>query len=31
MIAKLRRLLGKATTIFGERRVGELTSQEIAE
>jgi integrase len=29
-IRKLRWLLGKATTVFGERRVGELTSEEIA-
>jgi integrase len=27
---KLRWLLGKATAVFGERRIGELTSQEIA-
>src|SRR5216117_4139127 len=30
-IEKLRYLLSKATAIFGERRIGELTSQEIAE
>jgi integrase len=30
-IAKLRWLLGKATAVFGARRLGELTSQEIAE
>ena len=30
-IEKLRYLLSKATTVFGERKVGELTSQEIAE
>jgi hypothetical protein len=30
-IAKLRYLLGKATLVFGERRIGHLTSQEIAE
>src|ERR687892_510626 len=30
-IEKLRYLLGKATAVFGDRRVGELTSQEIAE
>jgi integrase len=30
-IAKLRYLLGKAIAIFGERRIGHLTSQEIAE
>jgi len=30
-IVKLRYLLGKATAIFGERRIGHLTSQEIAE
>ena len=29
-IAKLRWLLAKATTAFGERRIGELTSQEIS-
>jgi integrase len=29
-IEKLRYLLGKATTVFGDRRIGELTSQEIA-
>jgi integrase len=29
-IAKLRYLLGKATAVFGDRFVGELTSQEIA-
>jgi hypothetical protein len=29
-IKKLRWLLGKATAVFGERRIGELTSQEIA-
>jgi integrase len=30
-IEKLRYLLGKATAVFGDRRIGELTSQEIAE
>jgi hypothetical protein len=30
-IEKLRWLLAKATAVFGERRIGELTSQEIAE
>jgi hypothetical protein len=30
-IEKLRYLLSKATAVFGERRIGELTSQEIAE
>jgi integrase len=30
-IEKLRYLLGKATSVFGDRRIGELTSQEIAE
>jgi integrase len=30
-IDKLRYLLGKATVVFGDRRIGELTSQEIAE
>jgi hypothetical protein len=30
-IAKLRYLLSKATAVFGDRRIGELTSQEIAE
>ena len=30
-IEKLRYLLGKATAAFGDRRIGELTSQEIAE
>jgi site-specific recombinase XerC len=30
-IEKLRWLLGKATAVFGHRRIGELTSQEIAE
>jgi hypothetical protein len=30
-IEKLRYLLGKATAVFGDRKVGELTSQEIAE
>lgn len=30
-ISKLRWLLGKATAVFGERRVSELTSQEIGE
>lgn len=30
-IEKLRWLLGKAIAVFGDRRVGELTSQEIAE
>jgi integrase len=30
-IEKLRYLLGKATVVFGERQIGELTSQEIAE
>jgi len=30
-IGKLRYLLGKATVVFGDRRVGELTSREIAE
>src|ERR671935_901830 len=30
-IEKLRYLLGKATVVFGERKIGELTSQEIAE
>lgn len=30
-IAKLRWLLDKAIAVFGERRIGELTSQEIAE
>src|ERR671918_2819363 len=30
-IEKLRYLLGKATSLFGERRIGELTPQEIAE
>jgi integrase len=30
-IEKLRYLLGKATAVFGERKIGELTSQEIAE
>src|SRR5437870_4335817 len=29
-IEKLHYLLGKATTAFGDRKVGELTSQEIA-
>jgi hypothetical protein len=29
-IDKLRYLLGKATAVFGDRRIGELTSQEIA-
>ena len=28
---KLRYLLGKTTVVFGDRRIGELTSQEIAE
>src|SRR6266545_3297030 len=30
-IEKLRYLLGKATAVFGDRKIGELTSQEIAE
>jgi hypothetical protein len=30
-IEKLRWLLGKAIAVFGDRRIGELTSQEIAE
>jgi hypothetical protein len=30
-IEKLRYLLGKATSVFGDRRIDELTSQEIAE
>jgi hypothetical protein len=30
-IEKLRYLLSKATAVFGERRIGELTPQEIAE
>jgi len=30
-IEKLRWLLSKATGVFGQRRIGELTSQEIAE
>src|SRR5215211_4510428 len=30
-IEKLRYLLNKATVVFGDRRIGELTSQEIAE
>ena len=30
-IEKLRYLLGKATVVFGDRMIGELTSQEIAE
>ena len=30
-IEKLRYLLSKATAMFGERRIGELTSQEIAD
>jgi integrase len=30
-IEKLRWLLSKATTVFGDRRIGELTSQEIAD
>jgi len=30
-IEKLRYLLSKATVVFGERKIGELTSQEIAE
>ena len=30
-IEKLRWLLSKATAVFGERRIGELTAQEIAE
>src|SRR5438477_8641549 len=30
-IEKLRYLLSKATAVFGDRRIGELTSQEIAE
>src|SRR6266516_3365510 len=30
-IEKLRYLLSKATAVFGKRRIGELTSQEIAE
>jgi integrase len=30
-IGKLRYLLGKATAVFGDRMIGELTSQEIAE
>ena len=30
-IEKLRYLLSKATVVFGDRRIGELTSQEIAE
>src|SRR6266487_4138537 len=30
-IEKLRYLLGKATAVFGERKIGEMTSQEIAE
>ncbi len=30
-IEKLRYLLNKATAVFGDRRIGELTSQEIAE
>jgi hypothetical protein len=30
-IEKLRYLLGKATAVFGDRQIGELTSQEIAE
>src|SRR5205085_4964419 len=30
-IEKLRYLLSKATAVFGERKIGELTSQEIAE
>jgi integrase len=30
-IEKLRHLLSKATAVFGDRRIGELTSQEIAE
>jgi integrase len=30
-IEKLRYLLGKATAVFGDRRVGELTAREIAE
>jgi hypothetical protein len=29
-VEKLRYLLGKATVVFGDRRIGELTSQEIA-
>jgi hypothetical protein len=29
-IDKLRYLLGKATAVFGDRRIGELTSKEIA-
>jgi hypothetical protein len=29
-IEKLRYLLSKATAVFGERKIGELTSQEIA-
>ena len=29
-IEKLRYLLSKATTVFGDRKVGELTSEEIA-
>ena len=30
-IEKLRYLLGMATAVFGDRRIGELTSQEIVE
>jgi hypothetical protein len=30
-IEKLRWLLSKATAVFGDRRIGELTAQEIAE
>jgi hypothetical protein len=30
-IEKLRYLLGKATAVFGDRKIGELNSQEIAE
>ena len=30
-IEKLRYLLGRATAVFGDRRIGELTSREIAE
>jgi hypothetical protein len=29
-IEKLRYLLSKATAVFGDRRIGELTAQEIA-
>jgi hypothetical protein len=30
-IEKLRYLLGKATAVFGDRRISELSSQKIAE